>query len=63
MVGQVGYVELIVPESDIICLKDTQYLIYPRLLYCLLSCWREIHADTVLSERNTGHVVHRPNCL
>ena len=23
MVGQVGYVELIVPESDIICLKDT----------------------------------------
>ena len=29
MVGQVGYVELIVPESDIICLKDTQYLIYP----------------------------------
>ena len=29
MVGQVGYVELIVPESDIICLKDTPYLIYP----------------------------------
>ena len=29
MVGQVGYVELIVTESDIICVKDTQYLIYP----------------------------------
>ena len=41
MVGQVGYVELIVPESDIICLKD---IIPHTSMIAVLS--------TVLSERN-----------